>query len=178
MEESIRRVKQHFRAILILLWFCPSSYRKMSRKFKMREAAGEQISPLEEIPSAFQSQQPQQQRPVAMIPVCTSATYPRINQLQQESGLSGGTYYPTSRSASPSVEFQPGPNQWPRNPPPSSVWRSQEPGYVEQATQQFNLEQQQQQTQFVTLQPTSTTTQGYIPSHSQTAFVQQPPAQE
>ncbi|XP_033946341.1 claspin-like isoform X1 [Pseudochaenichthys georgianus] len=53
-------------------------YRKVSRQFRMREAAGDQISPLEDVPSAFQSQQPQQQRPVAVIPVCTSATYSRV----------------------------------------------------------------------------------------------------
>ncbi|KAL3062596.1 hypothetical protein OYC64_002410 [Pagothenia borchgrevinki] len=51
-------------------------YRKVSRQFRMREAAGDQISPLEDVPSAFQSQQ--QQRPVAVIPVCTSATYSRL----------------------------------------------------------------------------------------------------
>lgn len=147
----------------------------------MREAAGDQISPLEDVPSAFQSQQPQQQRPVAVIPVCTSATYSRVSQLQQESALPSGTYYSASRAASsPSAEFQPGPRQWPMNPPPASVWRSQECGYVEQANQQYNLEQQQQQ-QYHTLQPASTSTQGYVPSPRQAAFVQlpsQPPQQQ
>ncbi|KAK1905104.1 Nodulin-22 [Dissostichus eleginoides] len=126
-------------------------YRKMSRQFRMREAAGDQISPFEDVPSAFQSQQPQQQRLVAVIPVCTSATYSRVSQHQQESALPSCTYYSASRAASsPSAEFQPGPSQWPRNPPPASVWRSQECGYVEQVNQQHNLEQQQQ---YHTLQP-------------------------
>ncbi|KAK1892360.1 Glutamate--tRNA ligase [Dissostichus eleginoides] len=102
-------------------------YRKVSRQFRMREAA-----------------------------VCTSATYSR------ESALPSGTYYSASRAASsPSADFQPGPSQWPRNPPPASVWRSQECGYVEQTNQQYNLEQQQQQ-QYHTLQPASTSTQGYL----------------
>ncbi|KAF3853839.1 hypothetical protein F7725_014527 [Dissostichus mawsoni] len=149
-------------------------YRKVSRQFRMREAAGDQISPLEDVPSAFQSQQPQQQRPVAVIPVCTSATYSRVSQLQQESALPSGTYYSASRAASsPSAEFQPGPSQWPRNPSPASVWRSQECGYVEQANQQYNLEQQQQQ-QYHTLQPASTSTQGYVPSPRRAAFFQLP----
>ncbi|KAI9536946.1 hypothetical protein NQZ68_029074 [Dissostichus eleginoides] len=164
-------------------------YRKVSRQFRMREAAGDQISPLEDVPSAFQSQQPQQQRPVAVIPVCTSATYSRVgmgienrvSQLQQESALPSGTYYSASRAASsPSADFQPGPSQWPRNPPPASVWRSQECGYVEQTNQQYNLEQQQQQ-QYHTLQPASTSTQGYVPSPRQAAFFQlpsQPPANQ
>ncbi|PIK50929.1 hypothetical protein BSL78_12184 [Apostichopus japonicus] len=155
-------------------------YRKVSRQFRMREAAGDQISPLEEVPSAFQSQQPQQQMPGAVIPVCTSATYSRVDQLQQESSLPSGTYYSASRAtSSPSAEFQPGPRQWPRNPPPASVWRSKERGYVEQANQQYNLEQQQQQYQ--TLQPVNTSTQGYEPSPRQAAFVQlpfQPPQQK
>ena len=124
----------------------------MSRQFRKREAAGDQISPLEDVPPAFQSQQRQQQRPVAVIPVCTSATYSRVSQLQQETALPSGTYYSASRAASPSAEFQPGPSQWPRNPPPASVWRSQECGYVEQTNQQYNLEQQQQQ--YHILQPT------------------------
>ena len=93
----------------------------------MREAAGNKISPFEDVPSAFQSQQPQQQRSGTVIPVCTSATHSRVSQLQQESGIN----YAASRTASsPSAEFQPGPSQWPRNPPPASVWRSQECGYV------------------------------------------------
>ncbi|XP_041362827.1 thyroid hormone receptor-associated protein 3-like [Gigantopelta aegis] len=134
------------------------NYQKVSRQFRMREAAGDQISPLEDVPSAFQSQQPQQQRPVAVIPVCTSATYSRVSQLQQESALPSGTHYSASTAASsPSAEFQPGPRQWPMKPPPASVWRSQECGYVEQANQQYNVEQQQQQ-QYHTLQPASTST--------------------
>ena len=135
----------------------------------MREAVGDQISPLEDVSSAFQSLQPQQQRPVTVIPVCTSATYSRVSQLQQESPLPSGTYYSASRSASPSVEFQPGPRQRLMNPLPASVWRSQQGGYVEQANQQYNLEQQQQ---YHTLQPASTSTQVYAPSPRQTAFVQ------
>ncbi|KAF3842836.1 hypothetical protein F7725_001685 [Dissostichus mawsoni] len=56
----------------------------------------------------------------------------------------------------------------------------QECGYVEQANQQYNLEQQQQQ-QYHTLQPASTSTQGYVPSPRQAAFFQlpsQPPQQQ
>ncbi|KAK1881762.1 DNA mismatch repair protein MSH3 [Dissostichus eleginoides] len=136
-------------------------YRKVSRQFRMRDAAGDQI--------------------IAVIPVCTSATYSRVSQLQQESALPSGTYYSASRAASsPSAEFQPGPSQWPRNPPPASVWRFQECGYVEQANQQYNLEQQQQQ-EYHTLQPASTSTQGYVPSPRQAAFFQlpsQPPQQQ
>ncbi|XP_062576603.1 uncharacterized protein LOC134238498 isoform X1 [Saccostrea cucullata] len=95
-------------------------------------------------------------RPGTVIPVCTSATNSRVSQLQQESGIN----YAASRTASsPSAEFQPGPSQWPRNPPSASVWRSQECGYVEQANQQYNLEQQQQ---YHTLQPASTSAQGYV----------------
>ncbi|KAK1880916.1 Origin recognition complex subunit 3 [Dissostichus eleginoides] len=154
-------------------------YRKMSRQFKMREAAGDQISPFEDVPSAFQSQQPHQQRLVAVIPVCTSATYSRVSQHQQESALPSDTYYSASRAASsPSAEFQPGPSQWPRNPPPASVWRSQECGYVVQVNQQHSLEQQQQ---YRILQPASTSTQGYIPSPRQAAFFKlpsQPPQQQ
>ncbi|XP_034056439.1 uncharacterized protein LOC117535896 [Gymnodraco acuticeps] len=139
-------------------------YRKMSRQFRMREAAGDQISPFVDVPSALQSQQ---QRPVAVNPVYTSA-------------LPSSTYFSTSRAASsPSAEFQPGPSQWPKNPPPASVWRSQECGYVEQVNQQHNLEQQQQQ--YRTLQPASTTSQGYVPSPRQAAFFHlpsQPPQQQ
>ena len=145
----------------------------------MREAAGDQISLLEDVPSAFQSQQPQQQRPVAVIPVCTSDTYSRVSQLQQQSALPSSAYYSSSRAASStSAEFQPGPSQWPRNPPPASVWKSQECGYVEQSNQQYNLEQQPQ---YHTLQPASTSTQGYVPSPRQAASVQlpsQPPQQQ
>ncbi|KAF3835794.1 hypothetical protein F7725_028352 [Dissostichus mawsoni] len=105
----------------------------------------------------------QQERPVAVNPVCTSA-------------LPSSTYYSASRAASsPSAEFQPGPSQWRRNPPPASVWRSQECGYVEQVNQQHNLEQQQQ---YRTLQPASTTTQGYVPSPRQAAFFHLPPQQQ
>ncbi|XP_071062197.1 uncharacterized protein [Pseudochaenichthys georgianus] len=138
-------------------------YRKMSRQFRMREAAGDQISPFVDVPSALQSQQ---QRPVAVNPVYTSA-------------LPSSTYFSASRAASsPSAEFQPGPSQWPKNPPPSSVWRSQECGYVEQVNQQHKLEQQQQ---YRTLQPASTTSQGYVPSPRQAAFLHlpsQPPQQQ
>ncbi|XP_071058452.1 uncharacterized protein [Pseudochaenichthys georgianus] len=138
-------------------------YRKMSRQFRMREAAGDQISPFVDVPSALQSQQ---QRPVAVNPVCTSA-------------LPSSTYFSASRAASsPSAKFQPGPSQWPKNPPPSSVWRSQECGYVEQVNQQHTLEQQQQ---YRTLQPASTTSQGYVPSPRQAAFFHlpsQPPQQQ
>ncbi|XP_033930657.1 uncharacterized protein [Pseudochaenichthys georgianus] len=67
-------------------------YRKMSRQFRMREAAGDQISPFVDVPSALQSQQ---QRPVAVNPVYTSA-------------LPSSTYFSASRAASsPSAEFQP-----------------------------------------------------------------------
>ncbi|XP_062576605.1 uncharacterized protein LOC134238498 isoform X2 [Saccostrea cucullata] len=37
-------------------------YRKVSKQFRMREVAGNKISPFEDVPSAFQSQQPQQAR--------------------------------------------------------------------------------------------------------------------
>ena len=139
-----------FELLLILCRLVyPFSYRKVSRQLRMKEAAGDQISALEDVPSTF----PSQQRP-------TSATYSRVSQLQQESAIPSGKYYSSaSRSSSPSLEFQPDPRRWPMNPPPASVWRSQECGYVEQANQQYNLEQQQQQ--YHTLQPASTSTQDF-----------------
>ena len=134
----------------------------MSRQFRMREAAGDRISLLEDVPSAFQSQQPQQQRAGTVIPVSTSATFSRLNQLLEESALPSGTYYSANKAASsPSAQFQPSPRQWPMNPPPASVWRSHECGYVEQASQQYNLEQQQQ---YHTFQPANTSTHGYVHS--------------
>ena len=99
----------------------------------------------EDVPSTFQSQQLQQQRSVAAIPDCTSATHSRVNQIQQESVLPTAIHFSASRSSSPSAEFKPGPREWPMNPLPASVWRSQERGYVEQANQQYKLEQQHQQ---------------------------------
>ncbi|KAI9535108.1 hypothetical protein NQZ68_007197 [Dissostichus eleginoides] len=125
-------------------------YQKVSRQFRMREAAGDQISPFS-IPVAAAA--------AAEASCCDPSLH--ICHLLK-------------------TEFQPGPSQWPRNPPPVSVWRSQECGYVEQANQQYNLEQQQQQ-QYHTLQPASTSTQGYVPSPRQAAFFQlpsQPPQQQ
>ena len=146
--------------ILFCFCFCLSSYRKVSKQFRMREAAGDQIS--------------------AVTPACTSATHSRVSQLQQESALPSGTCYSSSRAASPSAEFQPSPSQWPKNPPPASVWKSQECGYVEQANQQYNLEQQQ--LQYHIGQPASTSTQGYhAPSSHPAAFIQlpsEPPQQQ
>ncbi|PIK52574.1 hypothetical protein BSL78_10516 [Apostichopus japonicus] len=81
-----------------------------------------------------------------------------------------GTYYSASRAtSSPSADSSPVPDSA-KEPTPASVWRSKERGYVEQANQQYNLEQQQQQYQ--TLQPVNTSTQGYEPSPRQAAFVQ------
>ncbi|CAG2239082.1 unnamed protein product [Mytilus edulis] len=114
--------------------------RKVSRRYKTREAAGDKVGPSEEVPSTFQSQEnTAQQRPIA--------TYQRVNQIQQDSGISCNSFYLTSRSSSPSPEIQPAPRHWPMNPPPGSVWQSQDCGYMEQANRQYNQEQ------FQTLQP-------------------------
>ncbi|KAI9542577.1 hypothetical protein NQZ68_019261 [Dissostichus eleginoides] len=82
---------------------------------------------------------------------------------------------PTTPPAERPPHRQQSSSQWPRNPPPASVWRSQECGYVEQVNQQHNLEQQQQ---YRTLQPASTTTQGYVHSPRQAAFFHLPPQQQ
>ena len=98
-----------FELVLILccFCFCLSSYRKVSKQFRMREAAGDQIS--------------------AVTPACTYATHSRVSQLQQESALPSSTCYSSSRAASPSAEFQPNPCQWPKNPCTSGI-RVEVPG--------------------------------------------------
>ncbi|CAG2239081.1 unnamed protein product [Mytilus edulis] len=121
-----------------------NSVRKVSRRYKTREAAGDKVGPSEEVPSTFQSQEnTPQQRPIA--------TYQRVNQIQQDSGISCNSFYLTSRPSSPSPEIQPAPRHWPMNPPPGSVWQSQDCGYMEQANRQYNQEQ------FQTLQPATNT---------------------
>ena len=69
-----------------------SSYRKVSRQLRMREAAGDPISLLQDVPSVFPAQQFQQQRVVTANPVCTSSSYSRVNQLQQGSNLPMSPY--------------------------------------------------------------------------------------
>jgi len=120
----------------------------------MREAAGERLSAFEDVPSAMQPQQ----RP--------AASYSTVGLHQQETALPNGGYHcPSTPLSSRSPQFQPPPRHWPMNPPPATVWRSQECGYVEQANQQFNVEQQQhQQQQFHNLQTVSNSSQNYIPS--------------
>jgi len=147
-----------------------SSYRKVSRQLRMREAAGDPISLLQDVPSVFPAQQFQQQRVVTANPVCTSSSYSRVNQLQQGSNLPMSPFYCASKATpSPLAEFQQAPRQWPVNPPPSSVWRSQECSYVDQTNQQYNVDQQKQ---LHTLMPCNTTTQSYAPSPQLSAFYQ------
>lgn len=52
-------------------------------------------------------------------------------------------------SPSPSEQYQPMPAMWKHQPPPSSVWNSQTPEYMERYFQQHTLHQQPQQYQMV-----------------------------
>jgi len=113
-----------------------SSYRKVSRQFRMREEAGDPISPLQDVPSVFPAQRFQQQRVVTANPVCKSPSYSRVNQLQQGSNPPMSPFYCASKATPfPLAEFQPAPRQWPVNQPPSSVWRSQECRYMDPTIQ-------------------------------------------
>ena len=116
--------------------YTTSSYRKVSRQLRMREAAGDPISLLQDVPSVFPAQRFQQQRVVTANPVCKSPSYSRVNQLQQGSNLPMSSFYCASKATPfPLAEFQPAPRQWHVNQPPSSVWRSQECRYMDPTIQ-------------------------------------------